>query len=143
MATEMHWYNGGTWKKALEMHVWDSGTSSWREAIRMYIYDESIASWRLCHVSPNACFSFNGDDVTFTSPCCLAACAGGNNTTYYSNCTDPYTDFNNSVVCYIYNDSACVNGIADSYIQLNIGGTQYNFDTDFAGQITAAAVVTC
>lgn len=137
----MHWWDGSSWRKANEMYVWDG--SDWKQTVRMYIYDGSLGQWRLCHVSPTSCFSFNGDNVTNFSPCCLAACGGGNNTVYYSNCADPYTDFNNSVTCYIYSTAGCINPEADQYIQLNIGGTQYNFDTDGSGQITGAAVVTC
>lgn len=136
MATEMHWYSGSAWNKATEMYVWDG--AEWKKTIRMYIYDQSSTSWRLCHVSPSACYNFNGDSIGNTG-----ACAGGNNSVFYSNCTNPYNDYTGTN-CYIYTDTCGPGyGVGDTYVQLNIGGTQYNFDTDVNSLITYGVEVNC
>lgn len=135
MATEMHWYSGSAWHKALEMHVWDS--SQWKEAIRMYIWDDGTTTWRLCHQSPNACFAYTGEPVTS-----ITDCAVFQSTQYHSNSTDPYADYLSFDV-FIYDSNGCASGVGSGFFQLNVNGFDYNFETNGASKIIDAFVVNC
>jgi hypothetical protein len=137
MATEMHWYDGGVWKKALEMHVWDAGIGQWREALQMYIWDETVPAWRLCHVTPN-CFPFFGEYVNTINDC-----AGATPLTFHASAANPQTAYT-SVDVFIYGSSGCgSNGIGAAFVQLDIAGTLYNFETNASSKVIDAALVTC
>lgn len=148
MATEMHWWNGSTWKKANEMYVWNGG--EWKQTVRMYIFDTyGSYTWRLCHESAGFCQAFDGASV-MCSACgncdgcdTIGACGiGVSSNAYSSNCADPYQDYSTNN-CYLYNGSACGTIVSDEFIQILIGVTYYNVDTDTSGKITNMATVTC
>lgn len=135
MATEMHWYDGGVWKKAIEMHVWDSNASQWKEAMEVYIWDGS--AWKKCHVSPNYCILYSGATVSSITDCGVSL-----SSTFYVNNIDPAANYSTSD-CYIYSDSGCGNGIGSGFTQLDVNGTAYNFETNGASKIIAAFMVNC
>lgn len=137
MAEEMHWYDSSTWKKALEMWVYDTG--QWKEALRVYIWDAGLAAWRLCHISPNACFSFSGEPITSITDCATAL-----TDTYHSNTADPYTAYT-SFDTFLYDNTGCGSGagLGAGFWQLDVGGTLYNFETNSSSKIIDAFVVNC
>lgn len=136
MAEEMHWYDSSTWKKALEMWVYD--TAQWKEVIRMYIWEAGDAEWKLCHFSPNACFQFSGAYVSSITDCSTAL-----GSTFHADAPDPYNAYT-SVDVYIYGAGGCGSvGIGAAFVQLDVSGTLYNFETDSSSKIIDGFIVNC